>query len=196
MLLIIEWPDLSGKTTLIKKLKSIFGTSVSFKLPYEVLPLDWSEFERKKIFYWYLTWVEFFKRYLEQFPNNYIIQDRFYVSELVYWKIFRWYEPFEDKNLPKIEEELKQIPHLLIYLKDDLEWYKKRFEKHWDDKIKKFDTFKKLLNRYNEVIDKVNLNKIIVEPFKDEEHINKIINKIIELKNISKINNENRDRIA
>ena len=196
MLLIIEWPDLSWKTTLIKKLKSIFGTSISFKLPNEILPKNWSEIERMKIYNWYLTSVEFFKRYNEQFKNNYIIQDRFYISELVYWKIFRWYEPFEDINLQKIEEKIKEISHLVIYLSDDLEWYQKRFEQHGDDKIKKFDTFKKLLNRYNEVFEKINLNKIMINPFKDENHLNKIINKIIEIKNIKKINNNERSRIS
>jgi len=196
MLLIIEWPDLSWKTTLIKKLKSIFGTSISFKLPNEILPKNWSEIERMKIYNWYLTSVEFFKRYNEQFKNNYIIQDRFYISELVYWKIFRWYEPFENINLQKIEEKIKEIPHLVIYLSDDLEWYQKRFEQYGDDKIKKFDTFKKLLNRYNEVFEKINLNKIMINPFKDENHLNKIINKIIEIKNIKKINNNERSRIS
>ena len=196
MLLIIEWPDLSGKTTLIKKLKNILWCTFSFKLPYEVLPKSGEELERKKIYYWYLTWVEFFKRFHEQNKNVYIIQDRFYVSELVYGKIFRWYEPFEDENLPKIEEEIKKIPHLLIYLKDDLEWYKERFEKYWDDRINKFDTFEKLLERYNFVVDKVWLNKIIVEPFKDKDHINKIINKIMEINKVNEINNNDRSRIA
>ena len=194
MLLIIEWADLSWKTTLIKKLKTIFWSSVSFKLPWEVLPKDWSKIEREKIFHWYLTAIELFNQYNKQEEKWYIIQDRFYISELVYWKIFRWYEPLEDINLPKIEEEIKKIPHLVIYLRDDIEWYEKRFKKDWDEKIKKFDTFKWLLKRYDEVVDKITLNKIIINPFKDENHLNKVINKIMELKHINDINNDNRER--
>jgi S-adenosylmethionine/arginine decarboxylase-like enzyme len=52
-----------------------------------------------------------------------------------------------------------------------------------------------MIKLYDEFYEKTSLkNKIEINPFKDKNHLNKILNKIIEIKNINKLNNEDRKK--
>jgi len=201
MLIIIEWADLMGKTTLIKKLKVIFWDAISFKIPKDVIPKWSDEIEKNKIFSWYKTLLEVIDLYLKQKPNSYVIQDRFYImSEIVYWKIFRNYDVLDTEYYQKIKNKLKEIPHLLVYLSDDYKNAEKRFLSNWDDVIKSIEKYKKIFYEYDNVFNKIknekDLNILKIEPFNDNDHVNKIINKILKIKEIHKINNDNRERNA
>lgn len=202
MIIIIDWPDLSWKTTLLKKLKKIFWKINNIHFPLVVVPRisfekdkNLAEQKVKDFIAWAKTEVDIAKQLTKNWQH--IILDRCYMSELVYWKIFRKYDPYKYWDEYKlIEEQLnKYWEYIYIYLYDDFEWYKKRFEEKWDDYVDKADYFKELINLYDNFYEKTTLkNKIKINPFKDKEHINKIINKIIEIQKIDNINNDERKK--
>lgn len=186
MLIHIDWPDLCWKSTLIDKMQRLFKNVVVFKTPKEYLPREDSKEAREKIWDFYIRRANEAYETLKQDPSKIIILDRFFLSELVYWKIIRWYNSSDVKDkiaeLSKILEKIdKEFGYTIIFLWDRLEDVRKRFQRDWDDYIKDKKYFEKLLNEYWETTnwysDKFNVYKINV--FDDIDYWNTIVESVL-----------------
>ena len=92
MLIHIEWVDLCWKTTLIDKIELLFKNVVVFKTPKNLLPRKNSLKERERIWNYYIETLEWIIQDFEKDPNQIYVLDRFFFSELVYWKVMRGYD--------------------------------------------------------------------------------------------------------
>lgn len=186
MLIHIEWVDLCWKTTLIDKIVLLFKNVVVFKTPKNLLPRKNSLREREKIRDYYIKTLEGIIQDFEKDPNQIYVLDRFFFSELVYWKVMRGYDSEDMKpELDRVMELVKQIQnkrwYKLIYLQDDTEDIRKRFQRDWDDYIKDKKYFHNLKWAYLNKI-KQNLSEndyLIINTFKDKDYWNKIIEEAI-----------------
>lgn len=186
MLIHIEWVDLCWKTTLIDKISLLFKNVVVFKTPKNLLPRKNSLKEREKIRAYYIKTLEGIIQDFEKDSNQIYILDRFFFSELVYWKVMRGYDSEDMKpELDKVLDLVKQIQnrrwYKLIYLQDNTEDIWKRFQRDWDDYIKDKKYFHNLKWAYLNKI-KQNLSEndyLIINPFKDKDYWNKIIEEAI-----------------
>lgn len=186
MLIHIEGADLCWKTTLIDKIGLLFKNVVVFKTPKNLLPRRDSLKEREWIRAYYIKTLEGIIQDFEKDPNQIYILDRFFFSELVYWKVMRWYDSEDMKpELDKVLNLVKQIQskrgYKLLYLQDDTEDIRKRFQRDWDDYIKDKKYFHNLKWAYLNKI-KQNLSEndyLIINTFKDKDYWNKIIEEAI-----------------
>lgn len=186
MLIHIEWVDLCWKTTLIDKIELLFKNVVVFKTPKNLLPRKDSLKEREKIRDYYIKTLEWIIQDFEKDPNQIYILDRFFFSELVYWKVMRGYDSEDMKpELNKVLDLVKLIQskrwYKLLYLQDDTEDIWKRFQRDWDDYIKDKKYFHNLKWAYLNKI-KQNLSEndyFIINTFKDKDYWNKIIEEAI-----------------
>lgn len=186
MLIHIDWPDLCWKSTLIDKIQRLFKNVIVFKTPKEYLPREDSKEAREKIWDFYIRRANEAYETLKKDPTKIIILDRFFLSELVYWKIIRWYNSSDVKDkiseLSKILEKIdKEFGYTIIFLWDRLEDVRKRFQRDWDDYIKDKKYFEKLINEYWETTnwysDKFNVYEINV--FDDIDYWNTIIESVL-----------------
>lgn len=185
-LLHVDWPDLCWKSTLINKMQKLFKNVIVFKTPKEYLPREDSKKARKKIRDFYICRANEAYETLKNDPSKIIILDRFFLSELVYWKIIRWYNSSDmKKEMSELFEILEKIDnefgYTILFLNDYLENIWKRFLRDWDDYIKDKDYFKKLLNEYIETVnwysDKFNVYEMNV--FEDYDYWNTIIELVL-----------------
>lgn len=186
MLIHIDGPDLCWKSTLIDKMQRLFKNVIVFKTPKEYLPREDSKEAREKIWDFYIRRANEAYETLKQDPSKIIILDRFFLSELVYWKIIRWYNSSDVKDkiseLSKILEKIdKEFWYTIIFLWDRLEDVRKRFQRDGDDYIKDKKYFEKLINEYWETTnwysDKFNVYEINV--FDDIDYWNTIIESVL-----------------
>ncbi len=186
MLIHIDWPDLCWKSTLIDKMQRLFKNVIVFKTPKEYLPRDDSKEAREKIWDFYIRRANEAYETLKQDPSKIIILDRFFLSELVYWKIIRWYNSSDVKpkigELMKILEKIdKEFWYTILFLHNDVEDIRKRYLRDGDDYISKKEYFKKLSKEYREITnwysDKFNVYSIDV--FDDIDYRNTIIELVI-----------------
>lgn len=141
MLIHLEWVDLCWKTTLIDKISLLFKNTLIFQTPKEYLPRKDKVEQREKVWKFYLERLEEIEKILKKDPSKIIILDRFYLSELVYGKIIRWYnsndmEEYQRKVLEKIKEIDEKYWYAIIYLSDKTENIWKRYKEKGDDYIK------------------------------------------------------------
>lgn len=182
MLIHIEGADLCWKTTLIDKIELLFKNVVIFKTPKNLLPRRDSLKEREGIRNYYIKTLEGIIKDFEKDPNQIYILDRFFFSELVYWKVMRGYDSEDMKpELSKTLELVKEIQgkrwYKLLYLQDDTESIRQRFQRDWDDYVKDKKYFHNLKWTYLNKI-KQNLSEgdyLIINTFKDKDYWNKII---------------------
>lgn len=186
MLIHIDGPDLCWKSTLIDKMQRLFKNVIVFKTPKEYLPREDSKEAREKIWDFYIRRANEAYETLKQDPSKIIILDRFFLSELVYWKIIRWYNSSDVKDkiaeLSKILEKIdKEFGYTILFLHDWLENIRKRFQRDGDDYVKDKKYFDKLLKEYWETVnwysDKFNVYDINV--FDDIDYWDTIIESII-----------------
>ena len=99
MLIQLEGTDLTGKTTLIDKISKLFKDVIIFKTPKEMLPREDSKQAREKIWNFYIKRAEEAYETLKKNPNQIILLDRFFLSELVYGQVVRKYDSSDVKSL-------------------------------------------------------------------------------------------------
>lgn len=185
-LLHVDGPDLCGKSTLINKMQKLFKNVVVFKTPKEYLPREDSKQARKKVWDFYIRRANEAYETLKSDPNKIIILDRFFLSELVYWKIIRWYNSSDmKKEISQLMDILEKIDnefwYTILFMSDYLENIWKRFQRDGDDYIKNKNYFNKLLKEYTETVnwysDKFNVYEINV--FEDYDYWNTIIELVL-----------------
>jgi len=185
MLIQLEWVDLCGKTTLIDKLKKINPNIIVLTVPHIVIPKKDDIKQKKKVWKYYIEILEEIKERLIH-DNPIIILDRFHLSEIVYWKVIRWYDSSDMKEyIEKVNWILniikEQNKFWIIYLSDDTESIRERYLKDWDEYVKEKKYYHNLKREYNKQIDimKKKWFKVLeINVFKDNDYRNKIIEEI------------------
>jgi thymidylate kinase len=151
--------DKAGKTTVVELLKRKYPSSLVWKIKDK--PKNGSKEERQKIKNHYSLLLDFLE--LQSFKDKINILDRFFLSELVYSKVKRGYEGFNDKYFfDVIEKRIKQKEHLLIYCYASPETLKKRFKTDKEDFIDEKE-INQLSKRYDKAISMTKLKKILVD---------------------------------
>lgn len=182
----VDGPDLCWKSTLINKMQKLFKNVIVFKTPKEYLPREDSKKARKKIREFYIRRANEAYETLKNDPSKIIILDRFFLSELVYWKIIRWYNSSDmKKQMSELFDILEKIDnefgYTILFMSDYLENIWKRFLRDGDDYIKDKDYFNKLLREYAETVnwysDKFNVYEVNV--FEDFDYWNTIIELVL-----------------
>ena len=186
MLIHLEWVDLCGKTTLIDKMSKLFKNVTILSTPREYLPRRNSAKAREKIRKYYIQRLQEVDKLLDDHPDATIILDRFFFSELTYWKVIRWYDSEDMKEYQeKVFELIRNIDikhwYALIYLYDDTEAIRSRYLEKGDDYIKDKKHYHNLKVSYNKWLserEKV-FNVLRINVFKEDNYWNKIIDQIL-----------------
>ena len=182
----VDGPDLCWKSTLINKMQKLFKNVIVFKTPKEYLPREDSKKARAKIRDFYIRRANEAYETLKSDPSKIIILDRFFLSELVYWKIIRWYDSSDmKKQMSELFDILEKIDnefwYTILFMSDYLENIWKRFLRDGDDYIKDKDYFNKLLREYTETVnwysDRFNVYEVNV--FEDFDYWNTIIELVL-----------------
>lgn len=186
MLLHIDWVDLCWKSTLIDKIQLLFKNVTVFSTPKDVLPRKNSKQAREKIWNYYIRRAQEAYDALKQNPNQIILLDRFFLSELVYGKVIRWYDSSDIKPLinnliqilMKIDDE---FGYWIIYLSDDTESIWKRFQVYGDDYIKDKKHFHNIKWEYSKRLEGIReMFKVLdINTFKDNNYWNQIIEEML-----------------
>jgi len=157
MLIIIEGADLVGKTTVAKKLLKALPNS--YYLKHGVRPKDNSRIEREKI-------KDVYAKILCEInslfgPEENLILDRYYPSELVYSKLKRGYSAGEDEFFSQLEKAIDiNVNYVLIYVYETEQVLKERFSSRGDDFVDMSDIIKIKVG-YEEFLQSTSLTKII-----------------------------------
>ena len=186
MLIHVDWLDLCWKTTLIDKMQKLFKNVVVFKTPKEYLPREDSKEARIKIWDFYIRRAREAYETLKKDPSKIIILDRFFLSELVYWKVIRKYTSNDMKNkiseltsvLSKINDE---FGYYILYLEDNVDEIWERFKIDGDDYIKSKRYYQNLKKEFDFRIDQFSTKFTIydINVFQDFDYWNTIIELVL-----------------
>lgn len=158
MKLIIEGPDLSGKTTAIEKIAKYYNSGVIIKNNFKPRSLE----DTEAIFEQYCKILDM----VNEIPDeDLVILDRFYPSQCVY-SYLRGRDEMHSTNMELIEEICFSKDYTYIYLDTDLEILKDRYKQRGDEHIK-IDDLLKLKLRYDIFYEKTRLTKYKVDTMKD-----------------------------
>jgi thymidylate kinase len=164
VIVILEGVDKCGKTTFAKEILKSLNEGIIWKFKSRISALKPRNIKDPSLTLSYL--IGHYNATIElltRFPiNQYLhILDRFYPSEFVYSKIRRRIESFENKDLWKIENNILNYPHLLIYLEPSMSTLLKRLNKEPDD-VTDASVLPKVLKRYHKFLKLTKLKTIIV----------------------------------
>ncbi len=131
--IIVEGPDRSGKSTLVKALKDILGWDSKY-------------LGHKNV-------KDQYQRYLEEYAlNDRVVFDRSHVSEIVYSKL--WDRPLISKDDVKILDYISSRNGLIIFALPPLEVVLERHNNtegqkiSVDDLVRSYDLFREIKNNY------------------------------------------------
>jgi len=116
LIIIIEGPDLAGKSTLVKQL--------NINNDFEVVHFD------KPV-----PNFDFHESYLNVLDKENVILDRYFFSEIVYSKIFGRQCKVSKETVQQIKEKLKNKPHQLIFVNPGIDTLKRRYRERGDEII-------------------------------------------------------------
>lgn len=199
MIIYVDWVDLCWKSTLIRKIEELFSNKYKnisvFKTDMNRLPRNNQSEEElafKKVDIWnfYNEQLDKAIAMLQENKNQLIILDRFFMSEIVYGKVMRWYNFKENEQVKKLYEELlEKIKYIeselwwfaILYLSDEISSIMSRFNKVWDDYLSKEDQFIAIMNEFEKEINELQASWIItfsINVFKSNNYWWDIIEKL------------------
>lgn len=186
MLIHIEWVDLCWKTTLIDKMTKLFKNTMVLSVPKEYIPKKNDPKQREKMRKHFVERIREVDKLLDDNPDCNIILDRFFFTELTYWKVMRWYDSrdmaeYQNEVMDKIKEINEKHWYALIYLSDRTESIWQRFLDKWDDYVKdkkQYHNLKVYYGKYMNLWEKV-FKVIKINVFEDKDYWNKIIEEIL-----------------
>ena len=186
MLIHIDGPDLCWKSTLIDKMQRLFKNVVIFSTPKDVIPREDSIEARQKVWDYYIRRANEAYETLKNDSTKIIILDRFFLSELVYWKIIRWYDSEDVKEkrseLMSILEKIdKEFGYYILYLEDLVDNIRERFQIDWDDYIKSKEYYEQLKKEYNTRMDQFSKKFTVydINVFQDYDYWNTIVELVL-----------------
>lgn len=151
MVIVIDGPDGSGKTTLAKKLADITGyTYAHFSYPTS----DW---ERKQMV----------DKYKEMIKRSCVIFDRSWYSEMVYGPIMRGESCVSRVDMQDLELLLAKYGGIIIYCTDHPEVLWQRATSRGEDYIKDYETFLKVCAGFDDVLGVQHLVPVFKYDYKD-----------------------------
>jgi len=144
-IIIVDGVDCSGKSTLIERISKDKRFRNSLLIKNNFRPSDESTIPKVKDNY------EGIKSLIESVPSyEYVIIDRFYMSEMVYGKL-RGYEPFDDDWYRTFEDSLMNATNveqiLFIHMCPSINTIYGRFDKRGDEHINR-EQIEDLWSRY------------------------------------------------
>ncbi len=142
-ILIVEGPDLSGKTYAIEKIAKHFNSGFILKNTFKPKKLK----DTAKIYNQYWSLLKLVAHYQVAKTDELIILDRFYPSQAVY-SYLRGRDDLEDPSILTLEDFCKKLGVKMIYLETDLQELETRYEIRGDEYIKK-EQLRKLKERYD-----------------------------------------------
>ena len=199
MIIYVDWVDLCWKSTLIRKIEEIFSNKYKkisvFKTDMNRLPRNNQSEEElafKKVDIWnfYNEQLDKAISMLQEDKDQLIILDRFFMSEIVYGKVMRWYIFKDNEQVKKLYEQLlEKIRYIeselwwfaILYLSDEISSIMSRFNKVWDDYLSKEDQFIEIMNEFEKEIDELQSSWIItfkINVFKSNNYWWDIIEKL------------------
>lgn len=199
MIIYVDWVDLCWKSTLIRKIEELFSNKYKnisvFKTDMNRLPRNNQSEEElafKKVDIWnfYNEQLDKAIAMLQEDKNQLIILDRFFMSEIVYGKVMRWYNFKENEQVKKLYEELlEKIKYIeselwwfaILYLSDEISSIMSRFNKVWDDYLSKEDQFIAIMNEFEKEITELQSSWIVtfsINVFKSNNYWWDIIEKL------------------
>lgn len=158
-IVIIEGPDLSGKSTAIEKLSKKLNSGFVLKNAFKPREKD------SVIFYQYESILAGVMTYLDRQPDQIIILDRFYPSEAVY-SYMRGYDELDSAQTHNMETLCSSINVKLIFIDTTVETLEDRYAKRGDEHIK-LEQLKILKTRYDTFYDNCVLEKIKIDTTKE-----------------------------
>ncbi len=176
IVMIVEGVDLAGKGYLVHAISKKYPSIVIkyTKRPLSKKKIETTEF--KKLLYKLLDFVNHNRK------EDTIIFDRFFPSELVYSKVKRGYDAFEDKNYPQMERVIKALPHIYIYCNPGYDTLVQRLKDRGDEHIFESD-IKELVNRYDRFFRQTKMYKLELDTTKTKEEMLDIIKQKLEYYN-------------
>lgn len=164
MILIIEGPDLSGKSTAIEKLGKKFNSGFTLKNNYK------PKSENSEIYTQYWAILGIVNSYLKK-RDSVVILDRFFPSQAVY-SYFRGKDEMHSDEIIELERFCKDKV-LYVYLDTDLKILQQRFLERGDEHIT-INDLKKIKERYDSYFNYTIMSKIRINSL-EPNWIEKII---------------------
>ena len=152
MIIIIEGPDGSGKTTLAKKLAKQTG--------YELIHMSNPKTaeEKNRMFHDYMDMIK---------HNRNLILDRCWYSEMVYGPIMRGDSAISYPSMYVLEEALTKRGALLIYCTDSCEKLWVRATTRGEDYITDYAKFSAICDGFSELMSIPHLIPVVKYGYKD-----------------------------
>ena len=148
MILIIEGPDLSGKTYAIEKIAKYFNSGFILKNTYKPKTAE----DSKKLLFHYWDILT-----LVSERGDLIILDRFFPSQAVY-SYLRGVDEMKSDHILILDKYAEETKILYLYLDTPLDLLLERYDKRGDEHIKK-DMLITLKERYDEFFEQTNMIK-------------------------------------
>jgi len=154
MIIIVEGVDKVGKDTLIKNLRGYYDEVIKNERPKDS-SLKEEEMLKNRYHILYVNAIK------NCDGKNWIF-NRSHISQMVYSGVMRKRDNMYDKDLMKMSDDIRQVPHCLVYLyNSDVGEIRTRLVKEKEEYING-DKLEKLHERYLEAIDKSLMTRIIV----------------------------------
>ncbi len=162
MKLIIDGPDLSGKTYAIERIAKKYNSGLIIKNAYKPK----KKTDSIKIYNQYWKILSIAENYKQA-----IILDRFFPSQAVY-SILRGEDEMTSSYIILLEVYCKKHGFKYIYLDTSLEVLKERYDQRGDEHIKK-EQLLMLKNRYDKYYEQCTLDKIKINTL-DEDWLQQV----------------------
>ena len=152
MLIIIDGPDGSGKTTLAKRLADITG--------YEYFHFSYPKTDAEKE-----VMVQKYKDFIKNHPNA--ILDRSWYSEIVYGLVVRGKSCVSPEDMKDLELLTHRYGALIIYCTDKPEVLWQRATKRGEDYITDYETFIAICEVFDDILGVQHLIPVVKYDYKD-----------------------------
>lgn len=152
-ILIIEGPDLSGKSTAIDIIGKYFNSGFTLKNHYKPRKKE----DSHKVYTQYKRITSIIDKFHNENPKQILILDRFFPSQAVY-SIFREQDERDWPDVKELEKHALMNDYIFILLDTPLKVLQERFKEEGDEYVVS-DQLKKIKERYDQYYQGVNMKK-------------------------------------
>jgi len=154
VIMIVEGPDLSGKSFAIEKIGKHFNSGITIKNNYKPR----QKTDSPKIYAQYWKIINLVDAYDEQ---QLIILDRFFPSQAVY-SYMRGEDHMDYQEIIALDKWAKENDFIYIYIDTPLEVLEERYYERGDEHIKLTD-LRKIKQRYDDFFESTTMMKIRID---------------------------------
>lgn len=176
MIIIIDGPDLSGKTYAVERIAKKLNSGFILKNTFKPRTLE----DSPKIYKQYWDILNIISDYEQS--DNIVILDRFFPSQSVY-SYLRGEDEFEHPEVQALDTFCEAVEVLYIYLDTPLQTLLNRYDERGDEHIKK-EMLIKLKERYDNFYEKTEMKKVKLNTM-SLGWLDEINNRILEHKELS-----------